>query len=197
MAFTPATFRRATIAVAGTAVALGALPSPPQPRPHLFRAPRSARRKRTAPKTQAQRCARAPTRRAGIAGPSLLNQKGERYVSGASGPNRFDCSGFTMYVYKEGHRQTCRTSPALQMRKASAWVASTSSPAISCSSAPAVRSTFRCTSARQDDPRHPTAVRGTHRQHQHGLLQSALRRRRSHHSGLTRSASVGPRAAAT
>ena len=30
-----------------------------------------------------------------------LNQKGDQYVAGASGPNAFDCSGFTQYVYKQ------------------------------------------------------------------------------------------------
>jgi cell wall-associated NlpC family hydrolase len=30
-----------------------------------------------------------------------LNQKGDQYVAGAAGPNVFDCSGFTQYVYKQ------------------------------------------------------------------------------------------------
>ena len=30
-----------------------------------------------------------------------LNQLGKQYVAGAAGPNRFDCSGFTQYVYKK------------------------------------------------------------------------------------------------
>lgn len=29
-----------------------------------------------------------------------LAQRGDSYVAGASGPNAFDCSGFTMWVYK-------------------------------------------------------------------------------------------------
>ncbi len=30
-----------------------------------------------------------------------LNQKGKQYVAGAAGPNVFDCSGFTQFVYKK------------------------------------------------------------------------------------------------
>ncbi|MGB3014971.1 MAG: C40 family peptidase, partial [Candidatus Nanopelagicales bacterium] len=47
-----------------------------------------------------------------------LNQKGERYVSGASGPNRFDCSGFTMYVYKKATGKYLPHFSGAQMRKA-------------------------------------------------------------------------------
>ena len=30
-----------------------------------------------------------------------LRQRGDQYVAGAAGPNRFDCSGFTQWVYKK------------------------------------------------------------------------------------------------
>ncbi|KHD75680.1 hypothetical protein MB27_21915 [Actinoplanes utahensis] len=45
------------------------------------------------------------TARAQAAGVRVVNEaarhKGKKYKFGAVGPNRFDCSGFTLYVYKK------------------------------------------------------------------------------------------------
>ncbi|MEZ5158435.1 MAG: C40 family peptidase [Candidatus Nanopelagicales bacterium] len=118
MAFTPATFRRATIAVTGTAVALGALPvaaaATPSPVSHAQVSSTKADRaklKRIAARERANRKRASLVRVA-------LNQKGERYVAGASGPNRFDCSGFTMYVYKKATGRYLPHYSGAQMRKA-------------------------------------------------------------------------------
>lgn len=45
-----------------------------------------------------------------------LNQKGDRYVSGATGPNAFDCSGFTKYVYKQATGKNLPHYSGSQMR---------------------------------------------------------------------------------
>lgn len=118
MAFTPATFRRATIAVAGTAVALGALPvaaaATPAPVSHAQVSSTKADRAKLKRKGARERANRARASLVRVA----LNQKGERYVSGASGPNRFDCSGFTMYVYKKATGKYLPHFSGAQMRKA-------------------------------------------------------------------------------
>ena len=118
MAFTPATFRRATIAAAGTAVAFGALPvaaaATPAPASHAQVSSTKADRaklKRIAARERANRARASLVRVA-------LSQKGERYVAGASGPNRFDCSGFTMYVYKKATGRYLPHYSGAQMRKA-------------------------------------------------------------------------------
>jgi cell wall-associated NlpC family hydrolase len=41
-------------------------------------------------------------------------QAGEPYVYGASGPNAFDCSGFTQYVYRQIGKSIPRTTSAQQ-----------------------------------------------------------------------------------
>ncbi|MCU0279987.1 MAG: C40 family peptidase [Candidatus Nanopelagicales bacterium] len=105
MAFTPAnSVRLATVAVAGAALVLPTQvtgPATAEDTPVTTEAAPTMAQKRA----QAQRQKRAAARqRANRARSSLvrvaLNQKGERYVAGASGPNAFDCSGFTMWVYK-------------------------------------------------------------------------------------------------
>lgn len=112
MAFTPSSFatpaRFATLAAVG-ALGLTTLPgaAAAAPASHQTLATQAQAHAQTAKtRTQAKRDKRAAARqRANRARSSLvrvaLNQKGERYVSGAAGPNRFDCSGFTMYVYKK------------------------------------------------------------------------------------------------
>lgn len=45
------------------------------------------------------------------------NQKGDPYVSGASGPGAFDCSGLTMYVYKQATGVSMQHSASAQSRK--------------------------------------------------------------------------------
>jgi len=47
-----------------------------------------------------------------------LNQLGESYVAGAAGPNRFDCSGFTQYVYKKATGKYLPHYSGAQMNKA-------------------------------------------------------------------------------
>lgn len=60
-------------------------------------AERKARAKQRAKRKRAkQRANRKRTSLVRVA----LRQLGDQYVAGASGPNAFDCSGFTMYVYK-------------------------------------------------------------------------------------------------
>ena len=48
---------------------------------------------------------KAATAKAQAAGVRVVNEaarhKGKKYKFGAVGPNRFDCSGFTLYVYKK------------------------------------------------------------------------------------------------
>ncbi len=109
MAFSPATsVRLLTVAVAGAAVALptqaAIATDTPVPVPTQV-APTEAGPTKAQKRAQAKRAKRIAARqRANRARSSLvrvaLNQKGERYVAGASGPNSFDCSGFTMWVYK-------------------------------------------------------------------------------------------------
>jgi len=45
------------------------------------------------------------------------NQKGDPYVYGASGPGAFDCSGLTMYVYKQAAGISMQHSASAQSRK--------------------------------------------------------------------------------
>jgi len=47
-----------------------------------------------------------------------LNQLGEQYVAGAAGPNRFDCSGFTQYVYKKATGKYLPHYSGAQMNRA-------------------------------------------------------------------------------
>jgi cell wall-associated NlpC family hydrolase len=45
------------------------------------------------------------------------NQKGDPYVYGAVGPNRFDCSGLTRYVYKQATGKSLVHSSSGQLRQ--------------------------------------------------------------------------------
>jgi len=47
-----------------------------------------------------------------------LNKRGKQYVAGAAGPNRFDCSGFTQYVYKKATGKYLPHYSGAQMHKA-------------------------------------------------------------------------------
>jgi cell wall-associated NlpC family hydrolase len=122
MAFSPATsVRLGTIALAGAAVTASALPvqAAPTPAPAPEQTTVSLAQKRA----QALRDKRAAAReRANRARSSLvrvaLNQKGDRYVGGASGPNAFDCSGFTMWVYKQATGKYLPHFSGAQMDKA-------------------------------------------------------------------------------
>ena len=69
------------------------------------------REKRQRQKKRANR-ARASLVRVG------LNQLGEQYVAGAAGPNRFDCSGFTQYVYKKATGKYLPHYSGAQMNRA-------------------------------------------------------------------------------
>ena len=56
-----------------------------------------AAKKRIKAKRQKQRADRKRQSLVRVA----LNKRGRQYVAGAAGPNAFDCSGFTQYVYKK------------------------------------------------------------------------------------------------
>ncbi len=45
------------------------------------------------------------------------NQKGDPYVYGASGPNAFDCSGLTRFVYKQATGMSLQHSSSAQSRR--------------------------------------------------------------------------------
>jgi cell wall-associated NlpC family hydrolase len=47
-----------------------------------------------------------------------LNQLGNQYVAGASGPNAFDCSGFTQFVYKKATGKYLPHYSGAQMNRA-------------------------------------------------------------------------------
>ncbi len=47
-----------------------------------------------------------------------LSQRGKQYVAGAAGPNRFDCSGFTQYVYKKATGKYLPHYSGAQMNRA-------------------------------------------------------------------------------
>jgi cell wall-associated NlpC family hydrolase len=47
-----------------------------------------------------------------------LNQLGKQYVAGAAGPSRFDCSGFTQYVYKKATGKYLPHYSGAQMNRA-------------------------------------------------------------------------------
>ncbi len=80
-----------------------------------------------------------------------LNKRGKQYVAGAAGPNSFDCSGFTQYVYKKATGKYLPHYSGAQMNKA------------------------------RRDPRHEPAHRRADRQREQRLLEGPLRRRRSDH----------------
>ena len=83
-------------------------------KPTLTKKQRKAMKLREKRKRQKQRAnrARASLVRVG------LNQLGEQYVAGAAGPNRFDCSGFTQYVYKKATGKYLPHYSGAQMNKA-------------------------------------------------------------------------------
>lgn len=71
-------------------------PAVQQTQEQLTAAQKRAQLQRAKRQRQAQRADRA---RASLVR-TALRKKGARYISGASGPNVFDCSGFTMWVYR-------------------------------------------------------------------------------------------------
>ncbi len=104
MAFTPATsVRLATIAAASAAVVATGLPAQatevPAPAPAQAQLTPAQKRAKALRAKRAAARERADRQRSSLVRVAL-NQKGDRYVSGASGPHSFDCSGFTMWVYK-------------------------------------------------------------------------------------------------
>ena len=54
----------------------------------------------------------APNGAAQIAVDTALAQRGDMYLYGATGPDRFDCSGLTSFAYKESGVSIPRTSKA-------------------------------------------------------------------------------------
>lgn len=83
-------------------------------KPTLTKKQRKAMKLREKRKRQKKRAnrARASLVRVG------LNQLGEQYVAGAAGPNRFDCSGFTQYVYKKATGKYLPHYSGAQMNRA-------------------------------------------------------------------------------
>lgn len=122
MAFSPATYvRLTTVAAAGAAVAFSTLPAEAAPAPapaptqHVLtpaqKRAQAVRDKRAAARDRANRARASLVRVA-------LNQKGDRYVAGASGPNAFDCSGFTMWVYRKATGKSLPHYSGAQMHRA-------------------------------------------------------------------------------
>jgi cell wall-associated NlpC family hydrolase len=64
--------------------------------------------------------ARAAAARSQLAGLRVVSEaarhRGKPYLFGASGPNRFDCSGFTMYVYRKTTGKSLPHKADLQQR---------------------------------------------------------------------------------
>jgi cell wall-associated NlpC family hydrolase len=131
MAFTTSKTTRLAAATAGLTVALSPMPAladeatPATPGATAPAETAEAKKKVSKAKKKAQRkrAKRAAARkRADRTRGSLvrvaLNQKGDRYVSGRSGPNSFDCSGFTKYVYKKAAGKELPHYSGAQMRKA-------------------------------------------------------------------------------
>lgn len=73
-----------------------------------------AKKQREKRQRQKQRANRARSSLVRVA----LNQLGEQYVAGASGPNRFDCSGFTQYVYRKATGKYLQHYSGAQMNQA-------------------------------------------------------------------------------
>jgi cell wall-associated NlpC family hydrolase len=65
-------------------------------------------------KRQAQRADRHRSTLVRVA----LGKRGRQYVAGAAGPNAFDCSGFTQYVYKKATGKYLPHYSGAQMNKA-------------------------------------------------------------------------------
>jgi cell wall-associated NlpC family hydrolase len=104
------TAARLAATTVGMAALLSPLPAfaadevPPTPTSAVAAAtPKKLATKTTAQRQRAKRIAaakRADRKRASLVRVAL-NQKGDRYIAGHSGPGAFDCSGFTKYVYKK------------------------------------------------------------------------------------------------
>ena len=114
---------RIAAATVGLALALSPIPalatqSAPAPSPEAVAAvgakpkPTKAERKKAKRKAAKKRADRKRSSLVRVA----LNQKGDRYVSGATGPNAFDCSGFTKYVYRQATGKNLPHYSGSQMR---------------------------------------------------------------------------------
>jgi cell wall-associated NlpC family hydrolase len=89
----------AVAAIAGAGIALSPLPA-------------SAAAGDVAGTTVAAAPAAAATGAAQVAVDTALAQRGDMYLYGATGPDRFDCSGLTSYAYKAAGISIPRTSKA-------------------------------------------------------------------------------------
>jgi cell wall-associated NlpC family hydrolase len=89
----------AVAAIAGAGIALSPLPA-------------SAAAGDIAGTTVAAAPATAATGAAQVAVDTALAQRGDMYLYGATGPDRFDCSGLTSYAYKAAGISIPRTSKA-------------------------------------------------------------------------------------
>lgn len=85
-----------------------------QAAPKLTKKQIKAQKKRAKLKRQKQRANRQRSSLVRVG----LNQLGEQYVAGAAGPNRFDCSGFTQYVYRKATGKYLPHYSGAQMHKA-------------------------------------------------------------------------------
>ncbi len=97
--------------VAATAVPQN---TPAPTKPKLTKKQIKAKKQREKRKRQKQRANRARSSLVRVG----LNQLGESYVAGAAGPNRFDCSGFTQFVYKKATGKYLPHYSGAQMNKA-------------------------------------------------------------------------------
>ncbi len=82
--------------------------------PTLTKQQLRAKKQREKRQRQKQRANRARSSLVRVA----LNHLGDQYVAGASGPNRFDCSGFTQYVYRKATGKYLPHYSGAQMNKA-------------------------------------------------------------------------------
>ncbi len=83
-------------------------------KPTLTKKQRKAQKLRAKKQRQKKRANRARSSLVRVG----LNQLGESYVAGAAGPNRFDCSGFTQFVYKKATGKYLPHYSGAQMNKA-------------------------------------------------------------------------------
>ncbi len=95
-----------------TSVVPQSAPAPTKPK--LTKKQIKAKKQREKRQRQKQRANRSRSSLVRVA----LNQRGEQYVAGAAGPNRFDCSGFTQYVYKQATGKYLPHYSGAQMNKA-------------------------------------------------------------------------------
>jgi cell wall-associated NlpC family hydrolase len=171
--------------VAATAVPQN---TPAPTKPKLTKKQIKAKKQREKRKRQKQRANRARSSLVRVG----LNQLGESYVAGAAGPNRFDCSGFTQFVYKKATGKYLPHYSGAQMNKARRVGKKHMKPGDLLFFGPGGSQHVamyigKGKMVHATNPR--TDVRD--RQRQQRLLARALRRCRPHHRGLSPSPRAG------